>query len=110
MNTKLDLYDKDLQFPCPKNYKLTKIDYCETYCKNKDHCDIYAWNLALDNGLDPTKGSKEIIDLNQNTVRCLHLHRAKAQNRSIRNSTILLRSVKQPRDRARQASPLRLLP
>jgi len=42
--------------------------YQNAYNENDYHCDIYAWNLALDNGLDPTKGSKEIIDLNQNTV------------------------------------------
>ena len=38
------------------------------YNENDYHCDIYAWNLAIENGLDPTNGSNEVIDLNQNTV------------------------------------------
>ncbi|MBE6352443.1 MAG: hypothetical protein E7060_05820 [Treponema bryantii] len=38
------------------------------YNDNDYHCDIYAWNLAVENGLDPTNGSNEVIDLNQNTV------------------------------------------
>lgn len=38
------------------------------YNENDYHCDIYAWNLAVENGLDPTNGSNEVIDLNQNTV------------------------------------------
>lgn len=46
--------------------EMSKIQ--SAYNENDYHCDIYAWNLAIANGLDPTKGSKEVIDLNQNTV------------------------------------------
>ena len=40
----------------------------KAYNEKDYHCDIYAWNLAIANGVDPTKGSKVVIDLNQNTV------------------------------------------
>lgn len=46
--------------------EMSKIQ--SAYNENDYHCDIYAWNLAVENGLDPTKGSNEVIDLNQNTV------------------------------------------
>lgn len=35
---------------------------------NDYHCDIYAWNLAIDNGLDPRAGRQSVIDLNYATV------------------------------------------
>lgn len=43
-------------------------DYQKAYNEKDYHCDIYAWNLAIDNGVDPTKDSKDVIDLNQYTV------------------------------------------
>lgn len=46
--------------------EMSKIQ--SAYNENDYHCDIYAWNLAVENGLDPTNGSNEVIDLNQNTV------------------------------------------
>ena len=36
------------------------------------HCDIYAWNLAIDNGLDPSVGNKNILDLNNHTVDTMY--------------------------------------
>lgn len=45
-----------------------KTKFQNAYDENDYHCDIYAWNLAVENGLDPTNGFNEIIDLNQKTV------------------------------------------
>lgn len=36
------------------------------------HCDIIAWNLAIDNGLDPSVGNKNILDLNKHTVDTMY--------------------------------------
>ena len=35
---------------------------------NDYHCDIYAWNLAVDHGVDPRKGKWVVKDLNAITV------------------------------------------
>ena len=33
-----------------------------------DHCDIFAWNIAIDNGVDPRNGKNTIPNLNNITV------------------------------------------
>ena len=43
-------------------------------CTNPEdyHCDIYAWNFAVDNSLDPRKGKNFEIDLNNQTVDTMY--------------------------------------
>lgn len=37
-----------------------------------DHCYIYAWNLAVSNGLDPRLGKGAEMDLNYQTVDTMY--------------------------------------
>lgn len=39
---------------------------------NKTHCDIYAWNLAIDHGVDPRLGKGAEMDLNIQTVDTMY--------------------------------------
>ncbi len=43
-------------------------------CSNPSdyHCDIYAWNLAIKNGLDPRLGKSAEMDLNNQTVDTMY--------------------------------------
>ena len=53
---------------------------------NADHCDIYAWNLAIDNGLDPRKGLQTELNLNWATVDQMYNFYYKGKSKSF-NST-----------------------
>ena len=43
-------------------------------CSNPSdyHCDIYAWNLAIKNGLDSRLGKSAEMDLNNQTVDTMY--------------------------------------
>ena len=41
----INIYGRHLKFNCPEDFKITELDECETYCKRKDICDIYATML-----------------------------------------------------------------
>ena len=52
----------------PRNPTNPKLPAKEIWVGTGDHCDIYAWNLAIGNGVDPRNGKTTIPNLNNITV------------------------------------------